>query len=75
MTGKTPLEKLAVLVPHWIEHTRVHIEELSEWQAAAKSADPEATRHFAAAIDALRAAAEALDEVATRLPRHEHHEH
>ncbi|MCR6629140.1 MAG: hypothetical protein NVV74_03280 [Magnetospirillum sp.] len=69
MSAKTPQEKLAVLVPHWVEHTHAHIAEMRHWQTEAVAAGPEAARQFAAALDAFVAGADALARVATALPR------
>lgn len=73
MTNKTPMEKLTFLVPHWIEHTEAHIEEMREWQTvAASTASPEAAGHLAEAIEGLRAATESLARMASLLPHQEH---
>jgi hypothetical protein len=68
------VEKLRVLLPHWIAHNGEHAEEFREW----------ADRAGAAAED-IRAAAELVEEANARLERaleqlggplaHHHHHH
>jgi len=70
------LEKLRVLLPHWIEHNGEHAEEFREWaQRAGEAEDP------------ILAAAELVEEANARLEEalemlggpsehhHHHHEH
>ncbi len=57
------IEKLRVLIPHWIEHNAEHAEEFRRWaeQAGAARADLEAAADaLEAASDHLRAALEKL---------------
>lgn len=77
------LEKLRVLLPHWIEHNRGHAEECSKWAVLAaeeKNAEEVASN--------LQAAFSAMEEVSTRLEKalaaaggtatesaHKHHHH
>jgi len=39
--GKTDLNKLRVLLPHWIEHNAEHAEEFRQWAAKARTAGQE----------------------------------
>ena len=36
MSEKTELEKLRILLPHWIEHSHSHQEEFKKWAAVAR---------------------------------------
>jgi hypothetical protein len=57
----TDVEKLRVLLPHWIEHNAEHAAEFRSWAARVdESREPveSAARHLEAANDALQ---EALD--------------
>ena len=76
------LEKLRVLLPHWIEHNQGHAEECSKWAAlagqendanevesnlqAAFTAMKEVTQHLEKALTAAGGAAE---------DAHHHHHH
>lgn len=50
------IEKLRVLIPHWIEHNSEHADEFREWAARAGVAQAD-----------LMAAAEAMEAVNSRL--------
>lgn len=65
MTARTALDKLRILLPHWIDHNRRHGEEFRQWAETAR-ADELATpaRHLADAADAIRAADAQLREAA-----------
>lgn len=67
--SKSPQEKLAILLPHWAEHTQAHMDEMRQWQNVAVAAGPGAARHFAAAMESLRACTDSLALVAAALPR------
>lgn len=77
------LEKLRVLLPHWIEHNRGHAEECNKW---AKLAGEESNAKEVASN--LNAAFTAMEEVSTHLEKaltaaggpasdesHSHHHH
>ena len=36
MSAKTTIEKLGILLPHWIEHNRSHAAEFRRWAKSAK---------------------------------------
>lgn len=56
------MEKLKVLLPHWIEHNRGHAQECSKWSVVARKAGHEmVAAHIEAAISALNEASELLD--------------
>ena len=50
------VEKLRILIPHWIEHNAEHADEFREWAAKAGSAQAD----LVAAADALEAASDHL---------------
>ncbi len=79
----TDLEKLRVLLPHWIEHNRSHGADFGNWAALARIADAE---EVAGLIDQAReylekadsALTEALGKLGGRIEHlgdHHHHHH
>ena len=61
----TDLEKLQVLLPHWIEHNTEHTAEFRRWAEQAGSAAADilaAAEHLEAASDRLRRTQERLGE-------------
>lgn len=59
------LEKLRVLLPHWIEHNQEHAVEFREWAGQAGEAGTDiiaASQQMEAANRCLRAALEKLEE-------------
>lgn len=46
MISKTELEKLYVLLPHWIEHNRSHSSEYKKWADFARKDGQEETASF-----------------------------
>jgi len=57
------LEKLQVLLPHWIEHNEEHATEFREWARRAGEAGEDmfaASQQLESANDSLRAALEKL---------------
>ena len=78
----TDLEKLRVLLPHWIEHNRSHGAEFSKWAALArKEDDPETAALIEQAANRLEEADTILRQALDRLggptgePHHHHHHH
>jgi hypothetical protein len=56
------MEKLRVLLPHWIEHNRGHAEECGKWSVLARQAGEEVVAdHIGAAIAAMNQASDLLD--------------
>ena len=56
------MEKLRVLLPHWIEHNRGHAEECGKWSALARQSGEEGVAdHIDAAIAAMIQASDLLD--------------
>lgn len=55
-------DKLAHLIPHWIEHNESHAAQFEEWAAKAREAGlEEAAEHVAAAAEAMREANRRLE--------------
>jgi len=74
------MEKLRVLLPHWIEHNRGHAEECGKWSAFAHDAGEETVAtYIESAIAAMNQASEFLDKAllaaGDKMPEHEHHHH
>lgn len=74
------LEKLRILLPHWIEHNRGHAEECGKWSLLARHAGEEIVAdHIDSAIAAMTQASELLDKALLAaggsMPEHEHHHH
>jgi predicted glycosyltransferase len=78
------MEKLRVLLPHWIQHNRGHAEEYGKWSALARQAgETEVADHIESAIAAMNQASELLDKALLvaggEMPdddgHHHHHHH
>ncbi|MGD8633811.1 MAG: hypothetical protein PVF85_09600 [Anaerolineales bacterium] len=64
MTNLGELEKLRILIPHWIEHNQEHANEFRSWSTSAHPAAEDielAAARMEAANEALRAALSRLD--------------
>ncbi len=74
------LEKIRVLLPHWLEHNRQHMEEFGKWESLLRS---EGKGEVADALAEVVRLAEktsevlekALDEVGGPVEGHHHHHH
>jgi len=74
------MEKLRVLLPHWIEHNRGHAEECGKWSVAARNAgDGTVADHIGSAIAAMNQASEFLEQALSaaggKIVEHGHHHH
>ncbi|MEK6201320.1 MAG: hypothetical protein N2A40_02715 [Desulfobulbaceae bacterium] len=76
------MEKLRVLLPHWIEHNRGHAEECGKWSLAARNAgDVPVADHIDSAIAAMNQASELLKKALSAAGGkmadhgHQHHHH
>jgi len=68
MTAKTDLDKLRVLLPHWIEHNGEHAAEFREWAERALVAEREDVAwNIKVASEQLERANEALAVALERL--------
>jgi len=71
------LEKLRILIPHWIEHNTEHSDEFREWAEKAGEAKPnllEASRQMELVNLALHMALEKLGGALENEHIHHHHE-
>ena len=81
MSEKTGVEKLRILLPHWIEHNNSHIAEFVKWrqvvaEETGSSKAPEKIDEAVAAMEkAGKALNEALAELGGGLEGHHHHHH
>jgi hypothetical protein len=85
MSEKSDVEKLRILLPHWIEHNNSHVAEFVKWQQAVTGeVGDAAVERLAEAVEALEQAGRALDAALAELGgsldgeshhHHHHHEH
>lgn len=80
MSEKTELEKLRILLPHWIEHSHSHQEEFKKWAAVARDGGKtEVADQIEKAIAAMTEADKALEKgvagLGGPLEGHHHHHH
>lgn len=82
MSDMKELDKLRVLLPHWIEHNHGHIIELTRWREVAADEGSIGAVGLAEAVAAMTKVGEALTEVLGQLGgplpapgRHHHHTH
>lgn len=74
----TKIEKLRVLLPHWIEHNHSHMKEFEKWaQALGKCGEKEAAGLIEKAISSLLGADKALSQALEKVggPMEGHHRH
>ncbi len=60
------LEKLRVMLPHWIEHNQGHAAEFSLWTEKLKADSPEVTALLRDAVNSLQKAETSLAEALNR---------
>ena len=80
MTEKSDINKLQILLSHWIEHNHSHESEMDKWQTMADQSDQtKAAEHIRQAIAAMKETdkflALALEELGGKLDGHHHHHH
>lgn len=80
MTEKTELEKLRILLPHWIEHSHSHQHEFKKWAEIARDEGREDVAELIArAVSALSEADKALEQglasLGGKLEGGHHHHH
>jgi ERCC4-type nuclease len=56
------IEKLRVMLPHWIEHNRGHGEEFARWAEEIAGTDAELAEKLRRAVHSLEHAQEALEQ-------------
>jgi hypothetical protein len=76
------MDKLRVLLPHWMEHNRGHAEECGKWAAFAREAGEEGVAdHIEKAVAAMHEASALLEKAFSAAggkmgaPGHHHHHH
>ena len=61
MSERSDVEKLRILLPHWIEHNNSHVAEFVKWQQAVTGkVGGAAVERIAEAVEALEKAGQAL---------------
>ncbi len=79
MHQMSDLEKLRVMLPHWIEHNRGHGEEFSRWAERLAAENAGVAALLQDAVRSLQQAQDALEEALARaggpLEEPHHHEH
>ena len=80
MSDKTPIEKLRILLPHWIEHNHSHEAEFKKWAALVREeGDGAVSDLLAKAITSMeetdKILTEALSKVGGPAEGHHHHHH
>lgn len=78
MTKKTDLEKLRILLPHWLEHSHSHQEEFQKWaKIAEQEGEAAAASEIKKALEAMAAADTALKKslkiLGGQIEGHHHH--
>jgi hypothetical protein len=66
------LEKLRVLIPHWIEHNEEHAAEFKRWAESAGEAAPQIIASADAMMQANASLKVALDKLGGPLEHHSH---
>jgi hypothetical protein len=77
---KTNLEKLRILLPHWIEHSHSHQEEFKKWVEIARAeGQDEAAEEIAKGLTLMHQTDHALEHAMTllggKVEGHHHHHH
>ena len=68
------LDKLRVLIPHWIEHNNEHAQEFNRWAEQAGAAAPDILAAAEAMLDTNKSLKKALEKLGGPLEIH-HHNH
>ncbi|MEN8140904.1 MAG: hypothetical protein ABFR97_06725 [Thermodesulfobacteriota bacterium] len=80
MSDKTELEKLRILLPHWLEHSKSHQSDYQNWLEVAKSegqaeAAAEIERALGLMAETDGALEKALELLGGAAEGHHHHHH
>ena len=78
MSEKTNLEKLRILLPHWIEHSHSHQDEFKKWTGIVKDegqagAAAEIDKALALMVETDAALEKALELLGGKVEGHHHH--
>lgn len=76
----TELEKLRVLIPHWVEHSHSHRHDFQKWlEVARQGGQQEAAAHIEKALEKLTEAEDllkkSLESLGGKVEGHHHHHH
>jgi hypothetical protein len=64
----TDIEKLRVLLPHWLEHNASHADDYRAWiERLTAAGEPHAVEHLAAAVEKLAGVNRDLEALLTHL--------
>ena len=73
MSERSDVEKLRILLPHWIEHNNSHVAEFVKWQKAVTGEiDGTAVERLTEAIEALEKASSLLSLLSPVPPTRRH---
>lgn len=73
---KTELDKLKILLPHWIEHNHSHESEFKKWaEIAGKEGENEVVALINKAVSCMSEADHALEKALEKLGGGQHGEH
>ena len=80
MSEKTPIEKLQILLPHWIEHNHNHEAEFKKWAEQIRHIGENGIadlldQAIASMGETDKILAEALEKLGGPAPGHDHHHH
>ena len=80
MAEKTELEKLRILLPHWIEHSYSHQKEFEKWaETAQQEGEAAVAAEIKTALESLEKAdnalKKALESLGGSVEGHHHHHH
>lgn len=80
MTEKSDIEKLQILISHWIDHNHNHETEMAKWQDLAdQQGQSEAATHIGKAISGMQETdkelKKALKILGGKIENHHHHHH
>ncbi len=80
MSEKTNLEKLRILLPHWVEHSHSHQDEFKKWVEIARQegqaeAAAEIDKALALMAETDKALGKALELLGGKVGDHHHHHH
>lgn len=78
MSDMSGIEKLRVLLPHWLEHNDAHIAEFKKWRGVAREeVDQDVAKLLSEAIQGMEKTGESLAKALDKIggPKGGHHGH